>query len=108
MAKKTSKPHWEMNTAELAAATREFDQEFVPTKPLSAADKALHRRARQKAATHSRNNGKRNGRARTASRRIVVAVEPDLLRRTDAFAKSHGITRSQLVARGLAAIVGDR
>ena len=42
-----NKNYWEMNAAELADATRTFDKEFSArkSKPLSAADRLLHRKA---------------------------------------------------------------
>jgi hypothetical protein len=101
MRKKPNKPYWEMSSTELAAATGEFDREFVPTRPLSEADKAAHRRARAKAA------GGHNGKRQPSARRVAVSIESSLLRRADAYARAHGTTRSQLIARGLSAIVGE-
>jgi hypothetical protein len=47
---KTQKPYWEMNTAELRAATREFDAEMldVPGKPLTTSDRRLLAEARKR------------------------------------------------------------
>ena len=106
MRKKAPKQYWQMTSSELAAATKEFDREFVPTQPLSESDKEAHRRARAKAAAAKR-NGKNNGRSRRSARRVAVSIEPGLLRRADAYARAHGTTRSQLVARGLSAIIGE-
>ena len=49
--KKITKPYWEMSTAELREATKEFDEEFTfeHTKPLTPAMKARWERARKKA-----------------------------------------------------------
>jgi hypothetical protein len=84
------KKYWDMNTAELADATREFDKEFVAenSKPLTAADKSIHRRP---------------GRPKIGKGafRINVTVEQSLLLKADRFAKSHGLTRSQLIAHAL-------
>ncbi|HUB25584.1 MAG TPA: hypothetical protein VL992_09140 [Tepidisphaeraceae bacterium] len=87
------KKYWEMNTAELAEATREFDQEFIADKarPLSPAGKAAHRRAAAR------------GRPRVGkgAERINITVERGLLSRVDRFAKRLGLSRAQLVARAL-------
>jgi hypothetical protein len=87
------KKYWEMNAKELAEATREFDQEFVAdkAKPLSRADKALHRRAAAR------------GRPRVGNgaERINITVERSLLSRADRMAKHLGLSRAQLVARAL-------
>jgi hypothetical protein len=87
------KKYWEMNTRELAEATKEFDQEFIAEKgrPLSPAGKALHRRA----ATRGR------PRVGKGAERINITVERSLLSRVDRFAKSIGLSRAQLVARAL-------
>jgi hypothetical protein len=95
-------PYWEMTTAELAEATRRFDQEFVAdaAKPLTPRQKAREARARAKG-----NRGRpRVGQGATA---VLVSVERGLLRRSDAFAKRRGITRSQLIARGLEFVLSN-
>ena len=47
-----TKPYWEMNTAELREATKEFDQEFIGDTfgPPTAEQRAQDRRARPNAA----------------------------------------------------------
>ena len=37
--------------------------------------------------------------------RVLVSVEPGLLARADALARAHGLSRSQLVARGIGAVL---
>lgn len=53
MAKRKQKTYEQMDTAELAAATAEYDQpwtgEKLPGKPLTAAQRAQHKRARARA-----------------------------------------------------------
>jgi hypothetical protein len=92
------KKYWEMNARELAEATKEFDEEFVAdrARPLSAADKALHRRAAKR------------GRPRLGkgAERINITVERGLLHRADRFARSMGLSRAQLVARALSRELG--
>ena len=81
-----NRKYWEMNSTELADATRAFDKEFVAdkSKPLDAADRALHRKAAKP------------GRPKVGkgAYRINITVEQQLLARTDHFAKTHGLTRS--------------
>lgn len=82
-----------MNTEELAHATRTFDKEFSAhkSKPLGPADRLVHRKATKP------------GRPRVGkgAYRINITVEQQLLAKTDRFAKSHGLTRSQLIAHAL-------
>jgi hypothetical protein len=53
------KKYTEMNTRELAQATREFDKEFVAhrARPLNAAERRLHREARNRGRGHRRTKG---------------------------------------------------
>lgn len=101
---KRHKPYAQMNTAELAAATAEYDQEWtgpgLPGKPLTAAQRALHRRA---AARGARTARAKMGRPKVgAGAKIVpVTIERGLLKEADAFAKRHQLKRSQMVAQGL-------
>ena len=96
MRKKLPKPYWDMTTSELAEATREFDREFVPTKPLTPAMKAAQKRARRKMGRPRIGQG---------AQRLMVTVERDLLRRADDFARRHKLTRSGLIARSLEALI---
>jgi hypothetical protein len=95
--KKKQKPYWEMNTAELREATKEFDREFVgvPGKPLTAADRKLLARARRK------------GRPQVGqgAEKIRVSIERGLLSAADATAKRLRISRSELIAKGLRAVL---
>ena len=89
------KPYDQMNAEELAEATREFDREMpgVPGKPLTAAQRALHRKA-----------GK-VGRPKKGAGAIVVGVsiERRLMKKVDALAKRRNIGRSQLFTAALTA-----
>jgi hypothetical protein len=91
--KKKQKPYWEMTTAELREATKEFDKEMLglPGKPLTKSDRKLFARAR------------RRGRPviGLGAEKVQVSLERDLLSRTDAAAKRLHISRSELIARGL-------
>jgi hypothetical protein len=87
-----------MTTAELRAATREFDREMVADEfhPLSLAERARWERARRKPGRPRRGAG---------AKVISVSVERGLLVRSDALAKNLGITRASLVERGLKAVL---
>lgn len=95
MSRKRHKPYEQMNTDELAEATREFDRPMpgLPGKPLTAAQKAMHRRA------------KKMGRPKVGQgvKVISLSVELGLLNRTDALAKRRQMSRAQLVSRALEA-----
>jgi hypothetical protein len=87
-----------MNTAELREATKGYDLESVGLtgRPLTAAQKAQHRRAKRRPGRPRRGEGVRV---------ISLSVEESLLRRADARAKDEGISRAQLFARGLESVL---
>lgn len=97
---KRSKEYWEMTTAELREATKEFDEDFVfeKSKPLSAADKRLLAQARKR------------GRPRIGlgAEKVRVTIERGLLKEADALAKAEKISRSELIARGLRAVINKK
>ncbi len=87
----------EMNAKQLAAATAEFDGSVIDrTRPMNAAE-----RARWKAA-----KGKR-GRPRVGkgAKAVSVTIEAGLLEKADRMAKKMGLTRAQLIARGLVEVL---
>jgi len=98
--KQPSKPYWEMTTAELREATKEFDQDFISDTfgPPTAEQRAQDLRARQK------RGRPRNG---AGSKTISVTVEARLLAKTDRLAKKLHLPRAVLIARGLQAVVGE-
>jgi hypothetical protein len=84
-----------MTAEELDAEVAQYDEPFVAirqSKPLTAADRTAHRRARRKA------SDAKNG---AAALRVLITVEKSLLRRADSYARSKGISRSELIAKGL-------
>ena len=87
-----------MTDAQRDAEVARFDKEELgtPGRPLTTADKARHRRARR-------------GRPKVekGAKRVLVTIERDLLTRVDSLAKQQGISRAQLVARGLRHEVAD-
>ena len=95
--KRLKKTYSGMNTAELAAVTRKYDEDFVfeSGKPLSATDRKRHTVAR------------RRGRPRIGlgAEKVRVTIEKSLLREADLFARAKGLSRSELIARGLRAIL---
>ncbi len=95
---KLQKPYDQMNTAELRAATKEFDKEitrFPPGRAMNAKQEAEWEAA------------KARGRPRVGEgvKVISLSVEQKLLRKADARAKAEGISRAELVARALAAVL---
>jgi hypothetical protein len=94
--KRQQKPYWEMTVSELAAATKEFDQEFVPTKSLTPKMKRQWSLMKRK-----------RGRPKVGAgaERVTTSIERTLLSRADAFAKARKMTRAQMIARGLELLI---
>ncbi len=90
---KIQKPYDQMTASELAAATKEFNQEFIgtPGKSLTTTQKRQHQRA-------ARAGRPRVGRG---SARINITMERTLLRRTDQAAHKQGLSRAAMGARAL-------
>jgi hypothetical protein len=92
-----SKPFWKMTTAQLRAATKEFDQECIGDtfRPATPEEQARFGRARKR------------GRPRigAGSKTISVTVEAGLLAKTDRLAKELRVPRAVLIARGLRTVV---
>ena len=82
--------------AEIEAESPE--QRLARSRPLNARERARWQRFKAKA-----------GRPRVGqgAKTISLTVERDLLKRADAYAKRHGMSRSRLVAEGLRAILGS-
>jgi len=99
MKKKKTKPYTEMNTRELAEATREFDEEFVAdrARPMNAAERKEHRRAAKR--------GRGRPRIGAGAERINITIERDLLARADALAADRKISRSEMIASALQLLV---
>ena len=73
---------------------------FEETRALTPAEQALHARFRRKAAGRP---VKREGAAR-----IQATMERGLLRRADEYARQHGMSRSQLIARGVEEVIASK
>ena len=89
-----------MTTAELREATLEFNEPLIlerRSRPLTKVEQAEYRRAMKR------------GRPREGegSKRVLITVERGLLRRADAYARREGISRSELIARGLRSVLSS-
>lgn len=93
MKAKHRKPYAQMTTAELRAATREYDREElgIPGKPLTPAQKMAFR------------GTVKRGRPPVGqgAGRVLVSIERGLLQKADALAKRRRVNRSQLIAAAL-------
>ena len=89
--KRIGKHPEEMSAAELARATREFDEPFVfeKARPMTTAERAEERKLRR-----------RRGRPKVGAgaRKVSISLEGRLLRKADALAKKEGVNRSELIA----------
>jgi hypothetical protein len=98
---KPRKQYWDMTTAELAEATKEFDREDVGEGfgPMTAEAEAAWKVARRK---------RPRGRPRIGRgvKVVSVGIESGLLKRADRLAKKRGISRAKLVAEGLETVLG--
>ena len=86
------KPWTKMTVEELAKATKAFEHGSGPRAvPPGPAEMAKHKKAMGKP---------RRGRPRLGegAARVLFTIEPTLLRRLDAFAREHGMNRSNLIA----------
>jgi hypothetical protein len=68
------------------------------SRPLNARERAQWQRFKQKMGRPKIGAG---------TRTISLTVERNLLKRADAYAKRHGLSRAKLVAQGLAAVIGS-
>lgn len=98
-ASNTTKPWDEMTVAELAEATRELDNvRFEDTKQMTAAQRRNWTASRRGPGRPRKPPGEK-------AARVLVTLKPQLLADADAYAAKQGLTRAELFARGLAAIL---
>ena len=101
---KKRKPWTKMNLKELREATRQFDKPLPPgsTRPLTTAQRARWERARKgpSISVYVDNSRKR--------RVVVVMLDEKLLKDSDDYARTHGISRDQLVTRSLKKTLASR
>ena len=89
-----------MTAAEMAGATRDLETvRFEQTRPMTAAQRRNWTESR-------RAGGRPRKPAAEKSARVLVTLKPQLL--ADAYAAKQGISRAELFARGLAAILPGR
>jgi hypothetical protein len=97
MKKTTEKPKWysKMSASELDALAAGLDGgiDFSETKPLTAAMRAQESRARRK--------GPGRPRVGQGAKKLQISMEMGLLKRVDSYARAHGLSRSDLIARSL-------
>ncbi len=98
--KKRSKSCTEMNAKELAAATAQFDKEFVidQSREPTPAERLQWRSAKRKRGRPKQGQGVQI---------ISVSIEKGLLKKTDQLAKKLHTQRTTLIARGLKAILDE-
>jgi len=97
---KKQKPYDQMTAAELAEATKEFDKPFAAlqqSSPLTPTMRNAHRRAA----------GRGRPRVGRGAAKLYISMERSLLKEADTYARKHGMSRSQLIASGLKAILGS-
>jgi hypothetical protein len=81
-----------MTATEMDGLAAQFDEEFVPTTPLTPQMRARHLRAKAKRGRPKIGKGAKD---------VMISVERDLLKAVDRYAKAHGMSRSELFARGV-------
>jgi hypothetical protein len=98
------KPYSAMNADELALATAEFEGGREPSflRPPSG------ERRRHDALLRKIKRGRGRPRVGAGSRRVQITMEQTLLARADRFAKAHGLSRSELIARCLVPVIGKK
>lgn len=89
-----------MTAEELDAEVAVYDRPFVAerqSRPLTAKERTQYQDAVKR------------GRAKNVRhpKRAQISIDGGLLKRADAYAKRHGMTRSELIARGLEAVIGS-
>jgi hypothetical protein len=95
------KKRWsQLTAAELAGATRQYDEPFAAireSRPMTSAERARYRKTIKR------------GRPRIGkgASKVYISMERGLLRKADAYAKTQGISRSELIARGVRSLIGS-
>lgn len=97
---KKKKKYTEMNTAELAEATKQFDEEFVAdrARPLTPEERKQWQRIRRK-----------RGRPKLGAgvQVISVSLEKGLLQRTDRLRKKLGLKRAEFISQALQRAIAE-
>ncbi len=88
----------QMTAAEVAEATRQYELELpagadgLPGRPLNARERKQWQKVRRKMGRPRIGKG---------AKRVMVSLEAQLLKESDAFAKRHQLSRSQMISAGL-------
>jgi hypothetical protein len=95
---KKKKNYARMSAAELRRATREFDRELplgrdgLPGRPTNASERRRWNQVRKKMGRPKIGKG---------VKRIMISMEMELLKESDAFARKRNLSRSQLISAGV-------
>ena len=94
------KPYWEMTAAELAEATKQFDEPFAvdSSRPLTPAEREQWKRVKRKLGRPKVGLG---------HKRVSLSMELRLLKRATALAKKRHISRSKLFAEAIEAVLAE-
>jgi hypothetical protein len=94
--RKMAKHPEDMSAAELARATKEFDQPFIfeKARPMNPAEKAQE---------HEFRRARGRPKVGKGAKKISISLEGDLLHKADVLAKKKGVNRSELIAGFVAA-----
>src|SRR5438034_451590 len=96
------KRYSQMNAAELAAATQQYDQEWtgpgLPGRPLTTKQRPTHRRATSQAQARAKAGTPKVG---AGAKIVAISIERGLLKKADAYAKRRRLKRSRMLAQGL-------
>jgi len=89
-----------LSDREKELSTTEFDKEFIGDSfgPLTARQRSAWTRAKRR--LHRSDEAK--------ARRVSIALPPELLNKSDSYAKKLGVSRSELVKRGLRAVLAGK
>ena len=98
-----------MSDAEKAKLIAELEtetptQRLARSRPLNKKERAFYERFR-KAQKAKRKAGR--PRIGKGAKTVAVTFELDLLKRVDAYARSHGLKRAQLIAQALKTVMGE-
>ncbi len=80
------------------------EQRRVKERPLNKKERARFESIRKEIVTKRKAGRPTVGKG---SKMVAVTIEKDLLQRADAYAKAHGLKRTELIAKALRIVIGD-
>jgi hypothetical protein len=98
MSRRVRKKYDQMTAAELREATEQYEKELppggdgLPGRALNARERKQWKKVRRKMGRPKIGKG---------AKRVMVSLEAQLLKESDAFAKRHQLSRSQMISEGL-------